>query len=273
MKTRSGRSTDASVTDSVTFWLEKISKKDRLTAEEEYRLAKLKNTNEEARRILIKANHRRVAGIAKCYKSTPILDIDDFIQYGKIGLMAAVDNFDPEKGFRFGTYATSSIRQAISRAIEEKGRAIRIPSYLAPVCREILRIIANHNGQYLSIEEIATEIGRKPKIVGRAFGCLQDILSLDFVPEDNSASLHKKIADDVNVEKTVLDKIFMMYLESMMAKLLSKREHDIIARSLGLSGEEETLQEIADSQKVTRSRICGIRKNALRKLARSIDPP
>src|SRR3954468_18700804 len=168
--------------DAVPSYLSRLTQAPLLTPEEEISLTKaVQNGDERARQRLIESNMRLVINIAKSYRNRAI-PLEDLIQEGAIGLMQAAERFDPDKGFRFSTYATHWIRQAIGRAIDNKSKAIRLPAHVSQSLRRIEKErtrLSRELGQDPTPEQIASAMGISPKKLLTLMQSSQELLSLD----------------------------------------------------------------------------------------------
>lgn len=262
--------------DSMDLYLNRIGKWPLLGAEEERELARrAKNGDEAAKRKLIESNLKLVVSVAKVYSRSG-LPLPDLIQEGNIGLIKAVSSFDPEKGFRFSTYAVAWIRQAITRAIERQGRAIRVPSYVIQSIRRLNKVgsaFTNTFGREPTIEELCelTQLPREK--VMRLLEASEALVSLDEgVKEDGTTSLLERLTQTgtADPEEDALQKEGIEVLNQLM-NWLSPQERLIIEKRFGLAdGVTSTLQEIGQQLHITRERVRQLEARALKKLRMAI---
>lgn len=254
------------VINGVREYLNDISKVNLLTAEQEKEYARSKQTNK-----LIEANLRLVVNIAKRYKDRG-MSFMDLVQEGNIGLMKAAKKFDPEKGFRFSTYATFWIKQTILRAIYSQTRTVKIPSHAIIKLNKIIkarREIEELTGEEATNEMIAKKIGMKEKEIEELFIISQTLVSLDSkIGEDEENSIGDLIADENSIdpyesaERSVLNENLIKVLNT-----IDEREARIIKLRFGLEGEEsKTLDEVGTIVGLTKERVRQIENNALKKL-------
>ena len=258
--------------DPVKTYLKEIGRVPLLTAEQEADLARAAQAgDEQARRALSEANLRLVVSVAKRYvgRGLPFLDL---IQEGNLGLMKAAEKFEPERGFKFSTYATWWIRQSITRAIADQGRTIRIPVHLVENINRVKKTageLLRKNGREPTVEEIAVQLDLEPDRVRELLQLAQDPISLETpVGEEEDAHLEDFIQDEeagVPVDEAgrqLLRRELMNVLKS-----LTPREERVIALRFGLEdGQARTLEELGKEFNVTRERIRQIEAKALRKL-------
>ena len=244
------------------------------TADERAHLAALVDDGQVARDQLIHSNIRLVISVAKRHRGRGLTFLD-LIQEGNMGLMTAVRKYDFRVGTRFSTYATWWIRHAITRAIENKSRAIRIPSHMDKSVREIykaMRELEQINGVEPAIHDVAEHLEKAPAEVEYLLGISQAPLSLEQpTSEDSDASLVDMISDDSagNMVDAVAQLIITEEIEAGLAASLSPREAEIVRLRFGLDGESpRTLKEIGKMFSLTKERIRQIEKSALKKLER-----
>ncbi len=260
-------------TDSIQMYLREIGKIPLLTAAEEVELAKRKERNDrEAERRLIEANLRLVVSIAKKFvgKSLSLLDL---IQEGNIGLFRAVKKFEYRKGYKFSTYATWWIRQAITRALADQSRTIRIPVHMVETInrfQQIERQLIQDLGREPLPEEIAAEMGESVEKVRHIIQISQDTVSLEAsVGEDDEDSTLEDFIEDVkNVspDRAAALQLLRDYVQDVI-KDLSPREQKILEMRFGLTdGVAHTLEEVGKEFDVTRERIRQIEAKALEKI-------
>jgi RNA polymerase primary sigma factor len=259
--------------DSVRMWLREIGKTPLLNMEQEIRLARrIERGDEEAKVILTQANLRLVVSIAKRYGGRGI-SFSDLIQEGNIGLLRAVEKYDYRKGFKFSTYATWWIRQAITRAIADQGRTIRIPVHMVETINRLVKLsgqLLQELGREPTLDEIAREMGVSVERVSEILRIAPEPLSLetpvgeeedshlsDFVPDEESGAPSDAAA------RAVLRERINMVLGS-----LTDRERDVVKMRFGLEGDglPHTLEEVGRHFRVTRERIRQIEAKALKKL-------
>jgi RNA polymerase primary sigma factor len=266
--------------DSVRLYLREIGKIPLLKPDEELELAhKVIAGDKRAKDKMAEANMRLVVSIAKRYSGRG-LDFLDLIQEGNTGLLRAVEKFDPDKGFKFSTYATWWIRQAITRAIADQARTIRIPVHMVETINKLLRTqrrMTQELNREPSIEELAKELEMEPEKVEYVMKIKQDITSLDAGVgrdgEDEDSVLGDFIeADDgVAPEESAASQLLKEQVQSILGTL-SEREQKILKMRFGLeSGKSHTLEEVGQEFAVTRERIRQIEAKALAKLRKHKD--
>lgn len=264
--------------DSVRLYLREIGKIPLLTAEEEMELARRVVAGEKrAKDKMAEANMRLVVSIAKRYVGRG-LDLLDLIQEGNTGLLRAVEKFDPDKGFKFSTYATWWIRQAITRAIADQARTIRIPVHMVETINKLLRTqrrLTQELNREPTNEEIGKEMGLEVEKVEHIMKIKQDIHSLDqSVRDDEDDSTLGDFIEDEDA-KSPLEAASEQLLKSQvkdMLSALSEREQKIIRLRFGIEdGKSHTLEEVGAEFSVTRERIRQIEAKALAKLRKHKD--
>ena len=262
--------------DSIQIYLREIGQYPLLTAAEERELAKrIEKGDAEARNILARSNLRLVVSIAKKYVGrSPDLTLLDLIQEGNLGLFRAVDKFDWKKGFKFSTYATWWIRQAITRALADQSRTIRIPVHMVETIakyKQVSRRLAQVLGRDPHEEEIAVEMGVEPEKIYQIEKINQDTLSLENPigsDDDEKSTLGDFIPDD-KIPSPVQESSERILSEQVRAILndLSPKERKILEMRHGLmDGVYHTLEEVGKEFGVTRERIRQIEAKALEKI-------
>jgi RNA polymerase primary sigma factor len=265
------------IDDSVRMWLREIGKTPLLTTEEEIQLARRIEDKsnpelaEEAKMILTEANLRLVVSIAKKYSGRG-MSFPDLIQEGKIGLSRAVEKFDDRKGYKFSTYATWWIRQAITRAIADQGRTIRIPVHMVETINRLIKTsghLLQELGREPTLEEIAREMDLTPERVSEIIRIAPEPLSLETpIGEEEDSHLSDFVPDDeaISPAEAASNLILREQIEDVLAKL-TQRERDVLKMRFGLEdGYPRTLEEVGRHFKVTRERIRQIEAKALKKL-------
>ncbi len=266
--------------DSVRLYLREIGKIPLLNSEEELALAqRVVAGDKKAKDQMAEANMRLVVSIAKRYSGRG-LDFLDLIQEGNTGLLRAVEKFDPDKGFKFSTYATWWIRQAITRAIADQARTIRIPVHMVETINKLLRTqrrMTQDLNREPTIEELAKELEMEPEKVEYVMKIKQDITSLDagvgrddgeddtvlgdFIEDEDAASPEESAANQL-LKEQVQD----------ILEVLTEREQKILKMRFGLDdGKSHTLEEVGQEFSVTRERIRQIEAKALAKLRKHKD--
>lgn len=261
-----------SVDDPVRMYLKEIGKVPLLSADEEINLAKrMENGDEEAKRKLCEANLRLVVSIAKRYVGRGMLFLD-LIQEGNLGLIKAVDKFDWRKGYKFSTYATWWIRQAITRSIADQARTIRIPVHMVETINKLIRIsrqLLQEYGREPRPDEIAAEMDLPEEKVREILKIAQEPVSLETpIGEEEDSHLGDFIPDD-DVPAPAEAAAFSMLKEQLIEVLdtLTEREQKVLKLRFGLEdGRARTLEEVGRKFDVTRERIRQIEAKALRKL-------
>ncbi len=263
------------VDDPVRMYLKEIGKVPLLTADEEVTIAKQieqgGNGAEEAKKKLAEANLRLVVSIAKRYVGRGMLFLD-LIQEGNLGLIKAVEKFDYTKGYKFSTYATWWIRQAITRAIADQARTIRIPVHMVETINKLVRVsrqLLQENGREPTPEEIAEEMGLSPEKVEEIIKIAQEPVSLETpIGEEEDSHLGDFIQDEEALPPAEAAS-FLLMREQLMEVLntLTPREKKVLTLRFGLEdGRQRTLEEVGQEFNVTRERIRQIEAKALRKL-------
>jgi len=266
--------------DSVRLYLREIGKIPLLNSEEELELAKkVVAGDKRAKDKMAEANMRLVVSIAKRYSGRG-LDFLDLIQEGNTGLLRAVEKFDPDKGFKFSTYATWWIRQAITRAIADQARTIRIPVHMVETINKLLRTqrrMTQELNREPTIEELAKELEMEPDKVEYVIKIKQDITSLDAGVgrdgEDEDSVLGDFIEDEdgATPEESATNQLLKEQVQAVLSTL-SDREQKIIKMRFGLeNGKSHTLEEVGQEFAVTRERIRQIEAKALAKLRKHKD--
>ena len=266
--------------DSVRLYLREIGKIPLLSNEEEVDLAyRIVKGEKKAKDKMVEANMRLVVSIAKRYSGRG-LDFLDLIQEGNTGPLRAVEKFDPDKGFKFSTYATWWIRQAITRAIADQARTIRIPVHMVETINKVLRAtrkLTNELNREPTVEEIAKEMGMEPEKVDYVMKIKQDIASLDATVgrdgDDEDSVLGDFIEDEGRVSPE--DAAAAQMLKEQIAEILSslsEREQKVVKLRFGIGGgRPHTLEEVGAEFSVTRERIRQIEAKALSKLRKHKD--
>ena len=260
-----------SIEDPVRMYLKEIGKVNLLTADEEIELAKrMEQGDENAKKRLAEANLRLVVSIAKRYVGRGMLFLD-LIQEGNLGLIKAVEKFDYRKGYKFSTYATWWIRQAITRAIADQARTIRIPVHMVETINKLIRVsrqLLQELGREPTPEEIAKEMDMSVDRVREILKISQEPVSLETpIGEEEDSHLGDFIQDD-NVPVPADAAAFTLLKEQLVEVLstLTDREQKVLRLRFGLDdGRARTLEEVGKEFNVTRERIRQIEAKALRK--------
>ncbi len=258
--------------DPVRSYLSSIGRVPLLTAAQEVSLAKrIERHDLEAKRRLIEANLRLVVSIAKRHvnRGLPLLDL---VQEGNLGLMRAVDKFDYRRGFKFSTYATWWIRQAVTRAVAEQARTIRVPVHVTEQINKLIRVqrqVQQEVGHEPTFEEIAAEMGTTPQRVREISRISQEAISLELpVGDESDAHLGDFIEDRDAVEP--VEAVGEILRSEQLAEMLQdfpRREREVIELRFGLRGTHAcTLEEVGQTFGVTRERIRQIEAKTLAKL-------
>ena len=276
-----GSYTDDISDDSVRMYLREIGKIPLLTQEEESELSKKATAGDrKAKDRMAEANMRLVVSIAKRYSGRG-LDLLDLIQEGNTGLLRAVDKFDPEKGFKFSTYATWWIRQAITRAIADQARTIRIPVHMVETINKLMRTqrrLTQELNREPTNEELAKEMDMEVEKIEHIMKIKQDITSLDAgIGRDDNDGEESTLGDFIEDEDTASpeESASSQLLKEQVREILgslSDRERKILEMRFGLNGtKSHTLEEVGLEFAVTRERIRQIEAKALLKLRKHKD--
>jgi RNA polymerase primary sigma factor len=265
---------EGDVPDAVQMYLREIGKTPLLTKDEERELAKASERgDEEARQRLMKANLRLVVSIAKRYANrSPRLSILDLIQEGNIGLSRAVEKFDYRRGFKFSTYATWWIRQAITRALADQSRTVRIPVHMVETISkytQVRRQLIQELGRDPLAEEVAAEMGIDVDKVRHIQKISQEVISIETpIGDDEESTLSDFIQDSTNPTPAQLTARAMLrdLIKEIMVDL-TDREQEILKMRFGIEdGVQHTLEEVGKAFGVTRERIRQIEAKALEKM-------
>ncbi len=258
--------------DATQLYLKEIEFSPLLTPEEEVRYGRLaRDGDEEARKKMIVCNLRLVVKIARRYMNRG-LSLLDLIEEGNLGLIRAVEKFDPERGFRFSTYATWWIRQTIERGLMNQTRTIRLPIHVIKALNSFLktnRELTKKLDREPSVEEVAREMGKPLKEVEKLLDLSERATSLDLpVSQSNDRSVMEMVPDDVFPEpdEFLQDKNIISMVDSWLAEL-DEKQSEVIVRRFGLHGfEAATLEQVGNELGVTRERVRQIQMEALRRL-------
>ena len=263
---------DLTINDPVRMYLKEIGQIKLLTMEQELELAdRIAEGDQEAKNILAEANLRLVVSIAKRYVGRGMLFLD-LIQEGNIGLMKAVEKFDVSKGYKFSTYATWLIRQAITRAIADQARTIRVPVHMVETINKLARIqrqLTLELNREPSEEELAQKMGTSVEKIREIYKISQEPVSLETpIGEEDDSHLGDFIKDESNMspEEYATNEMLKDEISDVLLTL-TEREEKVIRLRFGLEdGKSRTLEEVGQLFGVTRERIRQIEAKALRKL-------
>jgi len=263
--------------DATRLYLSEIGYSPLLSAEEEVYYGRLAlRGDESARRRMIESNLRLVVKIARKYinRGLPLLDL---IEEGNLGLIHAVEKFDPERGFRFSTYATWWIRQTIERAIMNQTRTIRLPIHVIKELNLYLRAarkLAHELDRDATAEEIAAEMDKSPEDVKRLLGLNERITSVDTpISRDGERLLLDAIPDENNTDPSRLlqDADMQSIIEKWLGRL-NEKQRQVVEQRFGLNGQEKgTLEDVGNAIGVTRERVRQIQMDALKRLRQILE--
>ncbi|MES2939861.1 MAG: RNA polymerase sigma factor RpoS [Pseudomonadota bacterium] len=269
-------------TDTLTLYLREIRRTELFTAEQEFETATRARAGDfAARQSMIEHNLRLVVSIAKGYLGRGV-PLPDLIEEGNLGLMHAIDKFEPERGFRFSTYATWWIRQAVERAVMNQGRVIRLPVHVVRELQQVLRarrmlendpaLAAGRGGDAVRVEDVAALVGRDVQEVAQLLAMAETPRSLDASIDrsDDEHTLGDVIAGDDAADPTGIAQNHEV--ERLLAgwiDALSQREKEVLEGRFGLHDREpETLETLSDRLGLTRERVRQIQNEAMQKLKR-----
>ncbi len=260
--------------DGIPSYLNRLTQAPLLTPEEEVTLTRAaKAGDENARKRLVEANMRLVINIAKTYRNK-LIPLEDLIQDGAIGLMQAAERFDPDRGFRFSTYATHWIRQAIGRAIDNKSKAIRLPAHVSQSLRKVQKErerIQRETGEDPTHDELAEAVGMSSKKLHTLLQSNQDTISLDQSVNGESGGvtlggLIRDVGATGDPETLVLDAEVVYELQRILSEL-NEREQSVMRLRFKFDGSDAHLQEdVAKEMKLSRERVRQIEIQAIKKL-------
>jgi len=271
--------------DTLTLYLRDVRRTTLFTAEQEYATAVRARAGEfAARQSMIEHNLRLVVSIAKSYLGRGV-PLSDLIEEGNLGLMHAIDKFEPERGFRFSTYATWWIRQAVERAVMNQGRVIRLPVHVVRELQQVLRArrtlendpafaSRNGEGEGVRVEDVAALLGREVQEVAQLLALAETPKSLDATVDrnDEEHTLGDFMADELAVDPTgVMQNLEVERLVTGWIEALTQREREVLEGRFGLHQREpETLEVLSDRLGLTRERVRQIQNEALSKLKRQM---
>jgi len=268
---KSNNQPESCTVDATSLYLKEIGYSPLLSAEEEVRFAtQLQQGDEIARHRMIESNLRLVVKIARCYLNRG-LDFLDLIEEGNFGLMRAVEKFDPQRGFRFSTYATWWIRQTIERALMNQTRTIRLPVHVVKelnIYRRISRKLAQKLDHAPTYEEIAEELGRPAETVNKILELNDSVCSLDVPVGDNEKSFGDAIPDlKYNSPERLISEENLIENLKVLLDELPRKQREVLIRRFGLlNHRQETLDQVGREVGLTRERVRQIQIDALRRL-------
>ena len=258
--------------DDLQSYINRLTRCNLLTPDEEVRLARrIAKGDLLAKARLVESNMRLVVSIAKAYRSSGI-PFEDLIQEGAIGLMTAAERFDPKRGYRFSTYATQWIRQAIGRAVDNKAKSIRLPAHVSESLRKLDKAKAEMRrelGEDPTPDQLATRTGISARKVATLLNTTQEPISLDMpVGDEENTSLGSLLYDKTSPDpqEELIDAEMRAQIEELLATL-EEREQHIMRKRFGFDGEDTyVLQQIGEELNISRERVRQIEAQALRKL-------